>query len=235
MLRFRRLRFWTTTPDTPSVRMQFDLLKNHEGLLILGATQDFRSFHALLHDVNERSPLIKDKEGMFLGLAYDFRKAFEGRRYIRKPQSGDDFESGVVGFEILWPTLLIQSRMLRESLGYIDTTKLHQVLAYSLEVVIEDGLKLDLPALCPDIHRAYRALDPAHAYLESKASSRIEHWYRWNKKERQAKFVQLLQSLDPMFESDYRYRVKRGEMNLMSPAEWDAVQDESDAPSTQRH
>jgi hypothetical protein len=60
-----------------------------------------------------------------LGLAYDFRKAFEGQRYIRKPKSGDGFESGVVGVEILWPTLLIQCRMLREALGFIDSTKWH--------------------------------------------------------------------------------------------------------------
>jgi hypothetical protein len=121
--------------------MQIDLLKNHEGALILGGTHDFRAFHEVVHNVIERSPLIEDKEGLFLALAYDFRKAFECQRYVRKPKSGEGFESGVVGFEILWPTLLIQGRMLRGSLGFIDTTKWHQVLAYSLEALIEDWIE----------------------------------------------------------------------------------------------
>jgi hypothetical protein len=215
--------------------MQIELLKNHEGALILGGTYDFRAFHELIHDVNERSPLIRDREGLFLALAYDFRKAFEGRRYIRKPKSREGVESGVVGFEILWPTLLVQCRMLRESLGFIDTTKWHQVLAYSLEALIEDGLKLDFPAISTNIHRAYRALDPTHPCLESKASTRIEHWYHWSKKDRTTRFVELLESLDPMFEADYKYQVERGATNLISPAEWDAIEGEGDEPGAHYH
>jgi hypothetical protein len=207
--------------------MQFELLKNHEGVLVLGSSDDFRAFHEIIHDVNERSPLIADKEGLFLGLAYDFRKAFEGRRHIRKPKRDDVFESGVVGFDILWPTLLVQCRMLRESLGFIDTTKWHQVLAYSLEALIEDGLKIDFTTLSSRIYGAYRALDPAHPYLESKASSRIEHWYHWDKKQRRTRFVELLESLDPMFESDYKHRVKQGAKNLISPTEWDTVESDT--------
>lgn len=102
------------------------------------------------------------------------------------------------------------------------------MLAYSLEAVIEDGLKLDWPMFSSEIDGAYRALDPAHPYLESKASSRIEHWHRWNQKERKSGFVELLESLDPMFESGYKFSLKRGAANFKSPAEWDAVDADSE-------
>ena len=216
--------------------MQFELLKNHEGLLILGATDDFRAFHEVVHDVNERSPIINDKEGLFLGLAYDFRKAFEGQRHIRVPQHDDaPVESSLVGFEILWPTILVQCRMLREALAFIDNSKRHQVLAYSLEVIVDEALPLDFPTNHSQVHRAYQAIDPAHPFLESKASSRIEHWYRWKKKERKARLVELLESLDPMFEHDYRYRINNGATGLLSPNQWDAGDSLPDEESTLRH
>ena len=81
--------------------MQFENLRDHEGLRILGATQDFPDFHGLIHDVNERSQIIRDKEGTFLGLAYDFRKGFEGARTVTKPKAGGPPESSLVGFDKL--------------------------------------------------------------------------------------------------------------------------------------
>jgi hypothetical protein len=215
--------------------MQFELLKNHEGVLILGGTGDFRRFHELIHDVNDRSPIIVDKEGVFLGLAYDFRKAFEGQRHIRKGKAGHPVETGLVGFEILWPTLLIQSRMYREALGFIDSGKHHQVLAYSLEATVEEGLAQDFASRSGVIQEAYRMLDPGHPFLESKATSRIEHWYRWNKKEREARILELLESLDPSFESMYQYGMRAGKAYSMSPAEWDAIESEGDESSGRPH
>lgn len=32
--------------------------------------------HEVVHEVNDRSPIVINKEGSFLGLAYDVRKAF---------------------------------------------------------------------------------------------------------------------------------------------------------------
>jgi hypothetical protein len=215
--------------------VHFELLKNHEGLLILGGTDDFRKFHELIHDVNERSPIINDKEGLFLALAYDFRKAFEGQRSIRKGKTGHPVETGLVGFEVLWPTLIIQCRMFREALGYMDSTKWHQVLAYSLEAILEHGLAHDFPAQLAGILEAYRLLDPAHPFLEEKASSRIQHWYRWKKKERSSGLVELLESLHPSFESLSEFRIRDGMTGLMSPAEWDATEPESDEPSGRPH
>ena len=216
--------------------MQFEILKSHEGLVILGATQDFRVFQEIIHDVNERSPIIEDKEGVFLGLAYDFRKAFEGTRVIRKPKRGEGLESTLVGFDILWPSILIQTRMLRVAMGFIDSTKQHQVLAYALEDIIEKALPQDFKSQSDLILEAYRQLDPAHPWLDAKASSRIEHWYKWNKATREEHFVELLESLDPVFAFHYESRISHGEFVFMSPAQWDASDDDGIDPSpTRRH
>lgn len=56
--------------------LQFELLKNHAGMVLIGDYLTLRELHTLVHRVNEESPMIRDKEGPFLGLAYDIRKAY---------------------------------------------------------------------------------------------------------------------------------------------------------------
>lgn len=41
------------------------LLKNHAGIVLVGDYTTLRSLHEVVHEVNEKSPLIKDKEGSF--------------------------------------------------------------------------------------------------------------------------------------------------------------------------
>lgn len=45
------------------------LLKNHAGILLIGDYTSLTWLHEVIHDVNERSPIVKDKDGPFLGLA----------------------------------------------------------------------------------------------------------------------------------------------------------------------
>ena len=102
--------------------------------------------HEVIHDVNERSPLVKDKEGMFLGLAYDVRKAYEQQREILQPPQHFE-EVGVrYGVKILWPVLLLQHRMLRLSLAFLSHTAKTQAIAYALEAIIEEALREDFGA-----------------------------------------------------------------------------------------
>lgn len=61
------------------------LLRNHAGLALIGDYGTLRLLHEIVHDVNERSPLVRDKEGPFLNMAYEVRKAYEGQREVVQP------------------------------------------------------------------------------------------------------------------------------------------------------
>src|SRR3546814_6203202 len=88
--------------------LSYQLLKNHAGLLLVGDYTSLRLLHQVVHDVNERSPLIKDDESPFLGLAYDARKAYQSEREILPaPQSYEEMGTRY-GVQILWPVLLVQ-------------------------------------------------------------------------------------------------------------------------------
>ena len=200
-------------------------LPRYEGLRLMGSAECLREFHALLHDVNERSVLIRDKEGFFLAFAYDIRKAYEGQRAKRKPNPDVLHAGPVLGVEILWPTLLVQTRMLRASLGFMDSTKRHQAYTYALEAIIEEGLARDFGTGYDAIHEQYLMLSPEHPFLEEAILSRVELYATWSGAERRRRIVNLLESLDPMYRSWYPHRLANGDTDLLSPDEWDARSD----------
>lgn len=59
--------------------------------MLIGDYTSLRWLHEVVHDVNERSPLVRKKEGLFLTLAYDARKASERQRDILDPTTHEEF------------------------------------------------------------------------------------------------------------------------------------------------
>lgn len=223
----RQERIGTDLNDNRAM-LTYRLLKNHAGLLLTGDYQTLRALHDVIHDVNERSPLVRDKEGAFLGLAYDVRKAFEGQRRKVAPPEGYPEIGPRFGVEILWPVLLWQSRVLRASLGFIDTSKGMQANAYALEAVIEDGLKDDFGA---DIGEAviseWEQMNPAHPFAGQALQSRGAVFSSWKKAQRQAGIVGLISSFSPMYSFYYTVRARNGVTGLVSPEEfarWESAQ-----------
>lgn len=200
-------------------------LPRYEGLRLMGSAETLREFHTLLHDVNERSVLIRDKEGLFLSLAYDIRKAYEGQRTKRRANPQVLNAGPMLGVDILWPTQLVQARMLRASLGFTDSTKRHQAYTYSLEAIIEVGLAREFGNDYDAIHERYLLLSPEHPDLEEAILSRVELYAAWSGPERRRRIVNLLESLDPMYGSMYPHRVANGDTDILSPEEWDAGTD----------
>jgi hypothetical protein len=200
-------------------------LPRYEGLRLMGSAEALQEFHTLLHDVNERSVLIRDKEGFFLAFAYDVRKAYEGQRTKRKPNPQVLHSGPILGVDILWPTLLVQARMLRTSLGFMDSTKRHQAYTYALESIIEEGLARDFGSEYDAIHAQYLMLSPEHPFLEDAILSRAQLYAAWSGAERRRRIVNLLESLDPMYRYWYPHRLANGATNLLSPDEWDAESD----------
>ncbi len=199
--------------------LSYGLLKNHAGIRLIGDYTSLRWLHEVVHDVNERSPLIDDKEGVFLALAYDVRKAYELQRDILAPPKHYE-EMGIrYGVSILWPVLLLQQRMMRSSLAYLDHTAKTQAIAYALEAVIEEALLDDFPTQGKDLIAGWKRIDPGHPDTLQMLQSRGAIFSSWTKAERKQKFRQLLLSFDPMYESHHAFRLQHGEKNLISPGE----------------
>lgn len=207
--------------------LSYQLLNNHAGLLLVGDYTSLRWLHEVVHDVNKRSPLIKEEDGPFLGLAYDVRKAYEQQREILPPPQGYEEMGARYGVKILWPVLLLQQRMLRVLLGYLDHSKRHQAITYALEAVIEEGLQEDFGPDGQTMIDLWQRLDPAHPGAFDKLDSRGAIFCSWTKAERKRCFAALLASFDPMHDSIHAFRTKRGETGLLSAQElgrWENVE-----------
>jgi len=199
--------------------LSYRLLKNHAGILLIGDYTSLRWLHEVVHDVSERSPLVRDREGMFLGLAYDVRKAYERQREIIPPLPHYE-EMGIrYGVRILWPVLLLQQRMLRLSLAYLDHSAKTQAIGYALEAIIEEALREDFGTQAKDAVSLWQRIDPAQPGVFDLLQSRGAIFCSWTKAERKRRFLHLLTSFDPMYDSYYVLRLQRGEKNLLSPGE----------------
>lgn len=199
--------------------LSYQLLKNHAGLLLVGDYTSLRELHQAVHEVNKRSPFIKDDGGPFLGLAYDARKAYELQREILPPPQGFEEIGTRYGVQILWPVLLLQHRMLRVSLGYLDHGKRLQATTYALEAVIEEGLREDFGKQAQTLIDLWQRLDPTDPTFFDRLDSRAAIFCSWSKAERRRRFVALLASFDQMYETLYALRANRGEQGELGPSE----------------
>ncbi len=204
------------------------LLKNHAGILLIGDYTSLAWLNEAVHDINTRSPLVTDKEGAFLGLAFDARKAYERQREIIRPPAHLK-EIGVrYGVKILWPVILLQARLLRLALAFVDHSREHQAITYALEAVIEKGLREDFPGSADAIIARWQRIDAAQPNVFAKLDSRGAIFSSWTKSQRQKLMLPLLESFDPLFDTLYEFDVRHGQRTAtLSPAEivrWENTQ-----------
>lgn len=197
--------------------LSYQLLKNHAGLLLVGDYTTLRLLHEVVHEVNERSPLIKDEEGPFIGLAYDARKAYEQQREVLPPPEGFEERGTRYGVRILWPVLLVQQRMLRASLAYLDHSKWHQAITYALEAVLEEALWQDFGTSADAIIQQWERLDPSMSDVFDGLKTRGALFCSWSKRERRSMFAKLLASFDPLHASINAHQAPCKEKDELSP------------------
>lgn len=205
----------------------FIALKNNTGIILYTDYKTLKSFHEVMIEVHETSCLIKHKEaGFLMDIQYETRKACEGLRQVLQPPPCMP-ELGVrYGIEAYWPVLLVQCRMLRESLAYIGSTKRQQAITYALEDVIEAAINEVFGPNAKLVLERWNRIDPRDTTLEGKLDSRCIQFMRWSRTERKNNLPGLLASLDFMYPYFYLNRVNNGEVGLVSPDEYDALNGE---------
>lgn len=201
--------------------LSYSLLRNHAGILLTGDYTSLRWLHDTVHAVNERSPLVKDKEGLFLNLAYDVRKAYEQQREILRPPENFE-EVGIrYGVQIIWPAILLQQKMIRTSLGYFDHSRRDQAVAYALEAILYEALREDFGPDAGGVIDQWDRINLAYRDVFEQLYTRAALFSSWTKSQRKRQFADLLASFDPMYTSYYALRVSNGYKNIISPDEFE--------------
>jgi hypothetical protein len=120
---------------------RFELTPNNGGIVLWGDTASLNELYECIHYIVDESPLIKNKDGFMLALAYDIRKAREGQRKTDKYLYDYSETYQLYGVELLWPLVLLQAAILRGSMSYIETDKATLSVMYAFEFVIESAMR----------------------------------------------------------------------------------------------
>jgi len=178
--------------------LQFDLTKRHAGVVLWGDTWSLRAVHDLVHKVNEESPLVQNKEGFLLRLAYDVRKAYEGQREKAVREWFED-KCPIYGVHILWPVLITQVALLRAGMAFIPTDRMDQSVTYELEHLIDRAVREASPAGADEILQQMNRIREAPAHVETVIDSRCGYFVSLPPKQRVPQLAMLLASLDSMY------------------------------------
>ena len=153
-------------------------------------------------------------------MAYDVRKAYEGKREVLTAPLGYD-EMGVrYGVEQILPVILLQHRMMRVSLGYFDHSKMHQAMTYALEDVLENVIKEIFKSDAQGIIDRWQWINPANPGLFELLYGRAGLFLSWAKSARRTRFLNLLESFDTHYEISHRHRFLSGKRRLPTPGEF---------------
>jgi hypothetical protein len=180
--------------------LEYQLTPHHAGVALWGDFGTLERLHGLIHRIVENSGHIEDKEGFVLGLAYDIRKAYEGQRSQDYRYDYNDDRCRIYGVEILWPVLLVQIGMLRQSMAFIPTNKLDQAIMFELEYVVESAVRAAMPIMAEDvIHRIGFNGSAPYRHIHSVLDSRCRYFIKLPVKQRLKVLPELMNTFDPIY------------------------------------
>lgn len=177
----------------------FQLSGGCEGFVLIGSYPLLRKAYAVASEISETAD-IHGEDDFFLALAYDLRKAFSGSREVYRPPE-ESPEIGLrFGVKMLWPTILVQTKILRACLSCTKINAGHQAIAYALEDVVQNAIKSEFKDNSSAVESAWTKIDVNHVLSRDKAISRSAAFLGWSEGKRRQFLPHLLDSLHPMYE-----------------------------------
>lgn len=181
--------------------LQYSLTRYHAGFELWGDLRSLDRLHDFIHRVVDESPYISDKEGFVLDLAYQVRKAFEGCRQTDAGDPDDPDSCMTYGVPLLWPTVLVQTSVLRHAMAFMSIDKLDQSIMFELEHIIESALREAIPNQSQElIHRVWHIGSSTYKHLDTILGSRIQYFIDLPIKHRLDTLTKLMDTFDPMYE-----------------------------------
>ena len=191
---------WVRADIAGADMLEFKLTRRHAGIALWGDYAALERAHEFVHRVVNESPVIEEKDGFVLGLAYDLRKALEGQRRKAVRSDPDGSRSRIYGVEILWPVILVQVGLLRQAMGFMPSNRLDQSIMFELEHVVESAARAAAPGMADEIIEWMRRIGSApYAHLAAVLDSRCLYFLECPPAKRLATLPRLMETFDPMY------------------------------------
>lgn len=111
------------------------------GIELFGDYFDLSSLHQTLHDISNQLGEDNPETDLFLGLAFDVRKAYEGSREEEEFGISEMDKVKYKGFKIMWHEIIVTLNIMRQRIGSKMNFHEHHANLYLLERVVVNALK----------------------------------------------------------------------------------------------
>lgn len=111
--------------------------RKHSAIGIFGDYYDLRDLHRFISDVASGNALPVQMREFLWSFAYDLRKAYDGRREIRKLGFDSLDKATYRGVYIYWPYFIAYLKLLRQASARRPTSRLEQGALWTLEGLCE--------------------------------------------------------------------------------------------------
>ncbi|HDE1843815.1 TPA: hypothetical protein PCF32_004995 [Klebsiella pneumoniae] len=201
--------------------LRYELTPNNAGFILWGDSEALNELHELINYIVDESPLIKVKDGFMLSLAYDIRKAREGNRRVEQHQYDQHDTYKLYGVELLWPLVLVQSSILRNSMGYIQTDKNQLSVMYAFEYLIESALTESERTTSNDIMLTVKyASDSDFNFIEDNIDSRCCYFISLSPEQRKKQLISIVRSFHSLWGKYAREKQDIKMLNEMNNTSW---------------
>jgi len=200
--------------------LEYEPTKRNGGFILWGDYSTLKPIHSLIMDVSQKSPVL-NSEGLLPALAYDIRKAYEGRREQDKQTVWDD-EITVYGVEQVWPTFITQVALLRTALAFAPFSKNQHGLTYLIEAFLDDMLRSVFPAQATAILRNHMDLiGQQEAQLSPLLGSRVSYFLELAPAKRRDNLSAIIASMDPLYGVRFGGLSSQNTTNMPHPSEFE--------------
>ena len=175
------------------------------GVTIFGTRDDLERLYDTITAIEERSGVPESIGDFLLGLCYDVRHAFEGRRERSK-------ETRDPGFKVLWPILLLQLGILRSLASGQTLAAEERAILDQLQAAVEAALLEQDPfagAECVEWLHEFGGVSPRYLIA---FGPHMTYEYLFETRAGKARFQNLPTILWSLDESSLPYRRFRKEL-----------------------
>jgi hypothetical protein len=176
------------------------------GITLAGDYADLAEVHETVHHLaSEAGPLPAFHDEFVLGLAYELRKAYQGKRRT-EPANAYGSTSEYFSVDLLWPNFLVQLGMLRTAAGYLPTSRSHQSSLYRLEACAQQAMSAYDPAISGICMRWLTHFAPLPDSFLFEFVSRQNHNFVFGATPGKPRFMRLPVVIDDINSMSQRYR-----------------------------
>ncbi|SYE86256.1 Uncharacterised protein [Klebsiella pneumoniae] len=125
------------------------------------------------------------------------------------------------GVELLWPLVLVQSSILRNSMGYIQTDKNQLSVMYAFEYLIESALTESERTTSNDIMLTVKyASDSDFNFIEDNIDSRCCYFISLSPEQRKKQLISIVRSFHSLWGKYAREKQDIKMLNEMNNTSW---------------